>query len=130
MPAFVAIADSLGRAIELPFRSTLGIMAALIAFHVAYWSRQRWAKLPGVPQNALLNHVFLFMSRLSFIFAAAFFSLVAFRHLPALANAPDLVVMAARGSLLIAILFSLFCYSLEIERIGREMEPAEGLADE
>ncbi len=30
--------------------------------------------------------------------------------------------MAARGALLLAMLFSLFCYFLEFDRIGRAMD--------
>lgn len=128
LPAFVAIADSLGRPVDLPRHRTVGIVAALTLFHLAYWSRLRWAAMPTMPRNIVLSHVFLFMSRLSFVFAAAFFSLVSFRHLPALTSPPEFPAMGARGGLLLAVLFSLFCYSLEFERIGREMEqwPAAG----
>ena len=130
LPAFVAIADSLGRAVDLPLYRTVEMMAALTIFHLAYWPRLRWAEAPTMPQNTVLNHVFLFMSRLSFVFAAAFFSLVAFRHLPALTNPPELFAMDGRGALLLAVLFSLFCYSLEFERIGRAMEQTADRSDD
>ncbi|WP_155931688.1 hypothetical protein [Methylopila sp. 73B] len=82
LPAFVAIADSLGRAVELPPHRVIGMAAALTVFHAAYWSRLRWAPMPIMPKNILLTHAFLFLNRLSFVFAAAFFSLVSFRQLP------------------------------------------------
>lgn len=129
LPAFVTIADSLGRAVDLPIDQAVGIVAALVVFHLAYWSRLRWAAMPTMPPSPLLNHLFLFMSRLSFVFAAAFFSLVSFRHLPALTSQPEVLAMAARGALLLAVLFSLFCYSLEFERIGKAMEKGNEAED-
>jgi hypothetical protein len=122
LPAFVAIADSLGHAVELLPHRIIGMVAALTVFHAAYWSRLRWAPMPTMPKNILLTHAFLFLSRLSFVFAAAFFSLVSFRHLPALTSSPEVFEMAARGALLLATLFSLFCYSLEFDRIGKAMD--------
>jgi hypothetical protein len=128
LPVFVQIADRLGDVVDLPPLRIAGILAAVAAFHAAYWSRLRWADVPALPTNAVAHHAFLFLSRLSFVFAAAFFSLVSFRHLPALANPLDLPAATARGALMLAMLFSLFCYSLEFERLGRAMEepPAGG----
>jgi hypothetical protein len=98
-------------------------MAATLAvvgcFQAVYWSRLRWVGVPVFASNALIHHVVLFLSRVSFVFGGAFFSLVSFRHLPALAGAPDISSLLGRGGLLLAILFSLFCYSLEVERIGK-----------
>jgi hypothetical protein len=63
----------------------------------------------------LLGHVILFLSRLNFIFAAAVFSgvyLVRFNQ----------VQISPLGFVwLSAALFSIFCYTLELERLGRAL---------
>ncbi|RXF72987.1 hypothetical protein [Hansschlegelia zhihuaiae] len=122
LPVFVTIADSLGGVVDVSPSRIAGIVVSVLIFHAAYWRRQRWAAIPDLPRNTLLHHLFLFLSRLSFIFAAAFFSLVAFRHLPALQNPLDLSALVARGALLLAALFSMFCYSLEFDRLARAMD--------
>ncbi|HEY5069108.1 MAG TPA: hypothetical protein VII37_04955 [Candidatus Acidoferrum sp.] len=57
-------------------------------------------------------------SRLSFIFGAAVFSVVFFRHLPELGLDVDIILLARRGLLLIVSLFALFCFTLELERVA------------
>ena len=61
------------------------------------------------------GHVILFLSRLNFIFAAAVFSavyLVRFNELE----------MSLWGFVLLSgVLFSMFCYTLELERLGRAL---------
>ena len=70
----------------------------------------------------ILNHAFLFLGRLSFIFGSALFALAAFRHLPELGRETDILLAARRGVVLIACLFALFCASLEVERLGQAFE--------
>ena len=62
--------------------------------------------------NPLFGHLILFLSRLNFIFAGAVFSavcLVGFNELD----------ISGRGFVfLFTVLFSIFCYTLELERLA------------
>lgn len=66
-----------------------------------------------VSRNPLLGHLILFLSRLNFIFAAAVFSAVYLVRI----NELDISLLGL--VFLSAVLFSIFCYTLELERIGR-----------
>jgi hypothetical protein len=54
-----------------------------------------------------LSRLFSFLGRLSFIFGGALFSVVFFRHLPALDHDTDAFLLPGRGLLLGAALFTL-----------------------
>jgi hypothetical protein len=96
-----------------------GVLVLLIAAALGqafYWYRLRHVPVPANYRNIPLGHLLAFASRLGFIFGGALFSVYFLRHAPALALAPlDLVW---RGALLIAVLFALYCYTLELERLG------------
>src|SRR5271166_1517829 len=91
--------------------ATLG----LIIMQVCYWLDQYWFATLRLGYNPLLGHLILFLSRLNFIFAGAVFSavyLVRFNELD----------ISFWGFLILSIvLFSIFCYTLELERIGRAL---------
>jgi hypothetical protein len=72
-----------------------------------------------------LNHVLLFFGRLSFIFGGSLFAIVFFRHLPELEAHADALLMARRGLLLVGFLFSLFCVTLELERLGHALRSSQ-----
>jgi hypothetical protein len=50
--------------------------------------------------------------------ASALFSIVLFRHLPELSFDVDIFLFGHRAVVLIVSLFALFCFSLELERLG------------
>jgi len=91
--------------------ATLGV----IIMQVCYWLDQYWFATLRPGYNPLLGHLILFLSRLNFIFAGAVFSavyLVRFNELD----------ISFWGLLILSIvLFSIFCYTLELERIGRAL---------
>ncbi len=122
LPAFNQLLSHPGQ--QLPFvpyddLTTAGI---LLVMQFAYWYRLRRVPIPFHGSYPVLSHVFLFLGRLSFIFGGALFSVVFFRHLPALANDADGFLMAGRGLLLSGALFALFCLTLEVERLGHALE--------
>jgi hypothetical protein len=94
---------------------------AVLLMQVAYWYRLLRVAIPFQGAHVILSHVFLFLSRLSFIFGAALFAVVFFRHLPELEQSADISLMIRRGILLTGSLFALFCFSLELERLGRAL---------
>jgi hypothetical protein len=94
------------------------MLAVLLSMQAAYWYRVLRVPIPYRGQRVVLSHIFLFLGRLSFIFGASLFSVVAFRHLPKLGPDFDISVGAHRGISFGASLFALFCLTLEFERLG------------
>ena len=98
---------------------TVGVLAVM---QISFWYRLLFIPIPFRRPNMILNHVLLFLGRLSFIFGGALFSVVAFRHLPELGRETDILLAARRGVILVGCLFALFCTSLEVERLGQAFE--------
>ena len=98
------------------------MLGVFFVMQIAFWIRLLYIPIPFQRPNMLLNHVFLFLGRLSFIFGSALFSVVVFRHLPELDRDTDFLLMARRGILFVGCLFALFCTSLEVERLGQAFE--------
>jgi hypothetical protein len=122
LPSFNQLLVNPGQ--QLPFLpyDDLTTAGVLLVMQIAYWYRLRHVPIPFQGPNLILSHVFLFLGRLSFIFGGALFSVVFFRHLPALDNDADVMLMAVRGVLLTGSLFALFCLTLEVERLGHALE--------
>src|ERR1700676_2566401 len=94
------------------------VLAVLFAMQAAYWYRLLRVAIPFRGPSLVLSHLFLFLGRLNFIFGSALFSIVLFRHVPELGSDVDLLLMVRRGTVLIISLFALFCFTLELERLG------------
>jgi hypothetical protein len=82
---------------------------------VCYWLDQYWFARLRLNYNPLLGHLILFSSRLNFIFAAGVFSAVY------LVRFNELDISFWGFVLLSTVLFSIFCYTLELERLGRAL---------
>jgi hypothetical protein len=65
--------------------------------------------------NVFLRHIVLFVGRLSFIFGAALFTAVMYLRFPELERS------IPRFAVLVAVLFSMFCYSLELEWLALQL---------
>ena len=83
--------------------------------HVCYWLDQHRFATLRLGQNLLLGHLVLFLSRLNFIFAGSVFSAVC------LVRFNELYIEFLGFVLLSGVLFSIFCYSLELERLGKAL---------
>jgi len=94
-------------------------LTAIVLIQIGYWLRYRIE--PALPRfrNALLGHIVLFVSRLSFVVATSIFSFVF------IAKRLEGQMDAARYSLTVVGLFSLFCYMLELQRFGSALIGAE-----
>jgi hypothetical protein len=97
------------------FTSGLYEKAPSTLIQVCYWLNQRRFAALRVDQNPLLGHLVLFLSRLNFIFGAAMFSAVYLTRF----NEVDIALWGF--VLLSTVLFSIFCYSVELERLGRAL---------
>lgn len=118
LPMFNALSQRLGEQLPGESYATALIAAIVVSMQTAYWVRIKYLIVPIVGNSKMLNHVFLFLGRLSFLFGSAVFSLVFFRHLPEMSGHLDVALLFKRGLVFTAALFALFCLSLEIERLG------------
>jgi hypothetical protein len=123
IPIYDALMAALGHQLRHLPQSPLMLMAALVLFHCTYWYRLLRVPLAVAGRSLLLSHVVLFIARLSFIFGGSLFALIMFRHLPSLVDVPDPWRLAARFAATIVIMFSLYCYSTELERLGVALRP-------
>jgi len=93
-------------------RIWIWVLAAIVLVQTGYWLRYRIRPAPPRLHNALLGHIVLFVSRVSFVVATSVFSFVF------IVNKLAAQMDAARYVLTVAALFSLFCYMLELQRFG------------
>jgi hypothetical protein len=96
-----------------PLERSLIALAAVALMQVPYWITYRIR--PPMPRlvNAPLGHVLLFLARLNFLLPASIYSFVFVLH-----RMGHLELSETRFGILFALLFSLFCYTLELERLG------------
>jgi hypothetical protein len=119
LPAFRQLAAHPGEQLQNSFYDYLMMLGALLIMQGAYWRRLLAVPIPFRNANMILNHLFIFFARLGFIFGSSLFSVVFFRHVPELDAGASIWLLVANGVLLVGSLFALFCYSLELERLGR-----------
>ena len=88
-------------------------LSSIALMQVGYWISYRVH--PSLPRfvNAVLGHVTLFLARISFVFATSVFGFLF------LVKKPGFNIPASRYMLVVLGLFSLYCYMLELERLGR-----------
>ncbi|PZM15759.1 hypothetical protein [Rhizobium tubonense] len=98
---------------------------SVVLVQTAYWYRVFNVILPVRTKRVVVGHLILFASRLGFIVASALFSIVLFRHLPEIDFAQNWSTFLWRGLLLLAVLFTLFCFTTELERLGSAMRGPE-----
>lgn len=99
---------------SLTFQWALGAIALI---QLAYWLRVSRARTPALRPNIILNHLLLFAGRLNFVFGAAMFSTILYLRYEELTVSPSLL------ALLLGTVFSLFCYSLELENVALAAGP-------
>ena len=122
LPEFSQVADNPGAQLPRDGLSDLISFGVLCVMQLAFWYRVLRVPIPFRHPQIFLQHLFLFLGRLSFIFGSALFGIVVFRHAPELAAGIDVLLTAKRGMILLGCLFALFCTSLEVERLGQAFE--------
>jgi hypothetical protein len=88
------------------------MVIAVVLILAPYWAYLRHDPPFDLPRQQLLGHVFLLVNRLVFIFASGVFSLVVYRYWDVLD--PSFF----KTSLMMMVLFAVFCFSRHLERIG------------
>lgn len=86
-----------------------------IAGQVGYWSAMSLRGRVTLPRSVVAGHVVQFLARLNFIYASAMFSVVFF------VKFDELDIRLWKVVLLVAVLFSMFCYSSQLEWIGKAL---------
>jgi hypothetical protein len=122
LPAFEQLLLNPGEQLPKELYSGLITFGIFCMMQISYWCRVLYVPIPFRRPNLFLNHLFLFLGRLSFIFGGSLFAVVVFRHLPRLEPDFDVLLATERGILFIACLFALFCTSLEVERLAQAFE--------
>ncbi|MDR6872842.1 hypothetical protein J2Y55_003861 [Bosea sp. BE125] len=100
------------------------VAQTICAGQVFYWRRQRTVAVPSPDKNIVISHFLAFASKIGLIFGGALFSLYFPRHVPEFDL--DYLGLSWRGGILIAILFALYCYTLELERLGDALQEKPG----
>jgi hypothetical protein len=122
LPDFRQVVLSPGDQLPKDIRSDFFMISVFLGMQLPFWFRLRYISIPTQRPNPLLNHVFLFLGRLSFIFGSALFSVVVFRHIPEMGRETEMLLAVGRGIIFVACLFALFCTSLELERLAHAFE--------
>lgn len=121
-PLFQKLVTQSGQPQQLETFVMVGVGAAAIVMQLCYWTRYWYVAVWGPFHSSVVGHILVFASRASFFFGGALFSAIFFRHVPQLDALPPLGQSIAKALGVLAVLFALFCYSLELERLGRTIE--------
>ena len=122
LPEFRQVAINPGDQLPRDGWSDLISFGVLCVMQISFWCRILFVSIPFRRPNVILEHVFLFLGKLGFIFGSALFGVAVFRHLPELDRHIDILLTVKRGLILFGCLFALFCTSLEVERLGHAFE--------
>ena len=122
IPIFLQLISNLGVRQDIDPWTQAAIIAGAVALQCCYWARYHWVAIRVPFRSAFVGHLVMFASRVSFFFGGALFSVIFFRHVPAFDAFPSVGEAMAKWLIVMAILFALFCYALELERFGKAIE--------
>ena len=96
----------------------LPLFCAASLMQICYWSRRHFLGLPRLRHDDLSGHLLLFIARSLFVSSATFLPIVFFVRYTDTTPSPFGVVLVP------LVLFSVFCYAWEVERLARtRLEP-------
>ncbi len=98
-------------------------LSSILLMQAGYWISDRDRPLLPHFTNAPLGHITLFVARMSFVFPTSVFGFMF------IAQRPGFHIPVFRYVVTIAGLFSLFCYTRELERLGRAFLAKKASAD-
>ncbi len=103
------------------------VIAGMVLIQVAYWVRVRLQ--PPLPRagNIVLGHIVGFVARISFVAVGSTFTVMFLNRFEGLKemNYPPLRVLAV-----LVMLFSMFCWTLELERLAKALQGDKHAASE
>ncbi len=89
------------------------ILPVIALMQASYWMKRRLAPTLRIGHGDVGGHVLLFLSRLTFVFVGSYASLVF------LVRSSDTTGSPRGVAIFLGALFAVFCYVLELERLGR-----------
>ena len=95
-------------------------VVAMVLIQVGYWLRMQLD--PVLPQavHVVVGHLLAFVARLSFILASSTFTVVFLIRFEQLSLPPHRILM------ILVLMFSMFCWTLELERFARALQGIGG----
>lgn len=115
---FQIVTERPGELQPVPFVILVQVVTAILIGQACYWTRLRRVPLPTGVHSPLLGHVLGFAGRLASIFGGALFSIYFLRQLPKLDELSLGAGLFWRCGLVFPVLFTVYCYTLELERLG------------
>jgi hypothetical protein len=89
-------------------------IAGLVLIQAPYWlSTFKVFPSLAVSPHIFAGHVIAFISRLNFVFVSGLFASLVYMR------GPEIEFVPWRAIMLAAVLFSMFCFSLELERLAK-----------
>ncbi|WP_186417107.1 hypothetical protein [Bosea sp. CS1GBMeth4] len=116
--AFRILVERLGERQALPAGILAEVVLAMLLGQICYWTRLRRLPVPKGFRSLVLGHLLAFAARLGAIVGGALASIYFLRHLPELASRGYDPAELWRSGPLLAIVFALYCYTLELERLA------------
>src|SRR5262245_31452127 len=113
---FLIMLGSIGTSIVGSIENITQVVLAVAIGQTCYWWRQHKVTIPESYKGLVLGHIVSFCARIGFIFGGALFSLYFLRHVPEIDR--GYLALSLPSALLIACLFALYCFTLELERLG------------
>jgi hypothetical protein len=125
---FRILVEHIGEQQPLPTGILIQVVAVTLLGQICYWTRLYRLPVPEGFRNLPLGHFLAFAARLGAIVGGALASLYFLRHLPELTKLGYSFGLFWRSGLLLAIVFALYCYTLELERLAAawQADPEEG----
>lgn len=115
---FRILVERLGERQTLPAGILAQVVLATLLGQICYWTRLRLLPVPKSFRSLALGHLLAFAARLGAIAGGALASIYFLRHLPELVELGYGLTQFWRSGLLLAIVFALYCYTLELERLA------------
>ncbi|MBR3191894.1 hypothetical protein [Bosea sp. (in: a-proteobacteria)] len=129
---FRILVERIGQQQTLPAAILAQVVAAALLGQCCYWLRLYRLPIPKGFRSLVLGHALAFAARLGAIVGGALASIYFLRHLPELTKLADGFTLVWRSGALLAIVFALYCYTLELERLAAawqaepEAQPSSG----
>ena len=115
---FRVLVEHIGEQQPLPTGILAQVVVAALLGQICYWTRLYRLPMPQGFRSLPLGHALAFAARLGAIVGGALASIYFLRHLPELTKLGDGFTLAWRSGLLLAIVFAVYCYTLELERLA------------
>ena len=119
VPIFRRLVEHAGEPVQTDANILVAIIGGALILQCCYWVRFRRVPVYAPFKSDVVAHLLLFAGRASFFLGGALFSAIFFRHVPELATFPPLAMLLSKIIAVFGSLFALFCYSLELDRLGR-----------